>query len=252
MQYIGVIPARYDSTRFPGKPLANIRGKSMIQRVYEQASKAPNLKKVIVATDDKRIEEHVKEFNGVVVMTKKIHQSGTERCGEVACKLFKSNRISKNDIIVNIQGDEPFIEPKQINKLTDVFCDNKIQIATLIKEIRNYDELFNENCVKVVIDNYSKALYFSRQPIPFYKNSNKNKWLDNMKYFSHVGMYAYRVDTLFNIVKLKQSNIEIAESLEQLRWLFFGYKIHAEITDGNNYSIDNKKDIDNIPESFFC
>lgn len=245
MKAIGIIPARYASTRFPGKPLIDINGKSMIQRVYEQASSCKELSDVYVATDDKRIFEHVNKFGGNVVMTSIEHRSGTERCHEAIKKIAEPT--NKETIIVNIQGDEPFMEPDQISLLISCFQDdNKIQIATLIKKIEQTDELFNPNIVKTIINKNDQAIYFSRQSIPHFRGEEENAWLLKFDYFKHIGIYAYRLEILKEITQLKPSPLEIAESLEQLRWLENGYNIHTKITSVENIAIDTPDDIKKI------
>lgn len=244
MKAIGIIPARFASTRFPGKPLIDIEGKTMIQRVYEQALKSEFLEKVIVATDDSRIEQHVKSFGGNVMITSDLHTSGTERCNEVIQNL----KYHKDDIVVNIQGDEPFINPEQINKLIAGFLleDDYIQIATLKKKISNQNEIFDSNVVKVVCSTNGNALYFSRSPIPYLRGQNQDKWLMQQVHYKHVGIYAYRVKSLEEIVKLKIGNYEKLESLEQLRWLENNYKIKVIETDKESISIDTPEDLKKI------
>jgi len=213
MRILGVIPARYESTRFPGKPLVDICGKSMIQRVYNQCQKSNLLMKVVVATDDDRIYKHVHDFGGEAVMTSKLHKNGTERVNEAA------SLCDEIDFVVNIQGDEPFIDPSQINALCKALLDNNAQLATLGKLIDNADELFNPNVVKLVKTSSHKALYFSRSPIPYQRGLEKDEWLKKGKYIKHIGIYGYRIDVLKEIIDLVPSELELAESLEQLRWL---------------------------------
>lgn len=233
-----VIPARFESSRFPGKPLAEIAGKSMIRRVYEQALSAELLTDIIVATDDERIASHVKSFNGEVIMTRKTHPSGTDRCEEVVRSLDK-----QYDYIINIQGDEPFIDPSQIDLLAGLL-DGKTEIATLILPITSEELLFDTGEVKVVFDTNMNALYFSRSPIPFLKGVPTNIWHTRNKYFRHVGLYAYRSDTLTKITMLNTSGLEISESLEQLRWLENGYQIKLGITSFESHCIDCPEDIE--------
>jgi 3-deoxy-manno-octulosonate cytidylyltransferase (CMP-KDO synthetase) len=238
---IGIIPARYASTRFPGKPLANLNGKTVIQRVYEQASKA-KLTSVIVATDDKRILKHVRSFGGEAIMTNKRHKNGTERCYEAAKKL----KLSHSDVIINIQGDEPFIAPQQINLLANCFrhlpwTPRDPKIATLIKKIKFNDELFTNHVVKVVVDNKQDAIYFSRSPIPHC--SWKWEWLKVHTYYKHIGIYGYRLGTLEELVALPVSLLEKTESLEQLRWIENGYTITTRQTKHKNISIDTPDDL---------
>lgn len=241
MQFIGIIPARYASSRFPGKPLAMIQGKSMIQRVYEQASKAISLEEVFVATDDLRIQDHVLSFGGKVFMTDTNHPSGTDRCNEVV-QMLQSNGQSF-DVVVNIQGDEPYINPIQINQLCEAFQNEETEIATLIKPIREIDELNNPNIVKVVKQKSGKALYFSRHAIPFFREKSADSILDKVDYFKHLGIYAYRSNILSRLCELSKSKLEEAESLEQLRWLENGFSIQTKITDCESYAVDTPEDL---------
>ena len=245
MKFIGIIPARYASTRFPGKPLAIINGKSMIQRVYEQVYKSnifsttsKNESKIIVATEDISIENHVKNFNGNVMMTSSKHKTGTERCFEVVEKLQENY-----DVVINIQGDEPYIDPTQIEKLGSCFTNKNIQLATLLKIITDKDELFDINVVKAVVNNKKEAVYFSRNPIPFFRGKDKEKWLSFHDYYKHIGIYGYRTDVLKKIVKFKPTPLETAESLEQLRWLENALKINIEFTEIDSFSIDTYDDL---------
>lgn len=241
MKFIGIIPARYASTRFPGKPLADMTGKPMIQRVYEQV--AGVLDAVCVATDDVRIENAVKAFGGRVVMTSDQHRSGTDRCYEAFCKAG-----SGYDIIVNIQGDEPFIHPEQIETIKACFADTDTEIATLVKPFRPDDDfetaLFNANSPKVVLNRNSEAMYFSRSIIPYMRGKDYKEWLPNHTYYKHIGLYAYRADTLRAITLLPQSPLELVESLEQLRWLENGYKIKVGITHRETIGIDTPEDME--------
>lgn len=241
MKFIGIIPARYASTRFPGKPLADMAGKPMIQRVYEQV--AGVLDAVCVATDDVRIENAVKAFGGRVVMTSDQHRSGTDRCYEAFCKAG-----SGYDIIVNIQGDEPFIHPEQIETIKACFADTDTEIATLVKPFRPDDDfetaLFNANSPKVVLNRNSEAMYFSRSIIPYMRGKDYKEWLPNHTYYKHIGLYAYRADTLRAITLLPQSPLELVESLEQLRWLENGYKIKVGITHRETIGIDTPEDME--------
>lgn len=240
MTRIAVIPARFASTRFPGKPLVNIAGTSMIQRVYEQVSLVHSLTHVIVATDDERIEAHVKQFGGRVMMTSPEHQSGTDRCAEVAA------HFPDADIVLNIQGDEPFINPLQIEELMDCFNTPETQIATLIRKIESEEELFNENTPKVVVNNRLQALYFSRQTIPFQRNVAKEEWLQKQVYYKHIGIYGFRAKTLLDITQLPSASLEHAEALEQLRWLQNGYEIQTSITQYQSFGIDLQEDIEKV------
>ena len=243
MKIIGIIPARFASSRFPGKPLAKIGTKTMIQRVYEQVEKANLVNKTVVATDDERIFKHVQEFGGHVVMTKENHQSGTERCAEVIEKLKMNNESF--DIVINIQGDEPFIAPELINNLANFSINNQhFEITTSAKKISNEENLFNNNIVKVIKSNHSKALYFSRQTIPFIRGEAKENWLAKHDYFKHIGIYAFRTTTLLEIVNQPISSLEQLESLEQLRWLANDYSIGIMETDLETIGIDTKEDLE--------
>ncbi len=238
MKILGIIPARYASTRFPGKPLALIHGKSMIQRVYEQALKSTSLNRVIVATDDDRILEHVIGFGGEAMMTSPLHQSGTDRCQEIVSSLEE-----KFDVVVNIQGDEPYIDPAQIELVVKAFESPQTQISSLAKKITKSEELFNANAVKVVIGDFHQALYFSRWPIPFIRGVEQENFLQNGSFYKHIGLYAYRTPVLESICKLSQAPLEKAESLEQLRWLSAGYHITMGYTDLETPAIDTPDDL---------
>lgn len=241
MKFIGIIPARYASSRFPGKPLADIGGMSMIQRVYTQVRDV--LDDVCVATDDQRIIETVQSFGGKAVMTSALHRSGTDRCYEAYTKIGKGF-----DVVVNIQGDEPFIHPEQIETLKACFEDESTQIATLVKPFLPEDDfeavLFNPNSPKVVLNKNNEALYFSRSVIPYVRGKNYKEWLLNHTYYKHIGLYAYRAETLKEITGLPQSPLELAESLEQLRWLENGYKIKVGITYQETVGIDTPEDLE--------
>ena len=241
MKILGIIPARYGSTRFPGKPLIDINGKSMIQRVYEQAKSCPRLDNVFVATDDQRIFDHVKSFGGSVEMTSDKHESGTDRCAELVEKINE-----KYDVVINIQGDEPYIDPTQIIQLCDCFNDEKTDIATLIKKIDNTTDLFNENKVKVVKNPKDFAIYFSRNPIPFLKAEKQENWLEKHCYYKHIGIYGYRTEVLKNITVTSVSLLEKAEGLEQLRWLENGFHIKVAETELEAIAIDSPEDLEKI------
>lgn len=240
MKFIGIIPARYASTRFPGKPLADMLGKPMIQRVYERV--AGLLDEVVVATDDERIYKAVVNFGGKVVMTSPHHPSGTDRCFEAYTKSGKSY-----DVIINIQGDEPFIKPSQIELLKDCFQDETTQIATLVKpfpEEVDFDILFNPNTPKVVLNNRQQAIYFSRSVIPYIRGKQPDEWLKAQVFYKHIGIYAYKSEILREIVALPQSSLEKAESLEQLRWIENGYIIKVGITHEETIGIDTPEDME--------
>ena len=245
MKILGIIPARYASTRFPGKPLADVKGKTMIQRVYDQAKKCKLLSEVIVATDDKRIESAVKKFKGKVVMTSDKHESGTDRCFD-ALKKFGG----KFDSVINIQGDEPFIHPEQISKVANCFKDKNVELATLVMKMDSIHELTNHNTIKVIINKKREAIYFSRTAIPYYRGENFSEWLKLHAYYKHVGIYGYRTDILLEVTKLERSSLEIAESLEQLRWLENGYKIKVEFTEHESHSIDTPEDLTSALKKF--
>ncbi len=238
MKIIGIIPARYASSRFPGKPLVDIGGKSMIQRVYEQAKKSGSLAEVVVATDDIRIEQHVKAFGANVVMTSESHQSGTDRCFEA----IQSYNPSA-DVVINIQGDEPFIRSEQIDLVASCFNSEKTDIATLVKKIVTDEDLFNPNTPKVILNKNKEAIYFSRQSIPHIRSSETGEWLTKHTFYKHIGIYAYRTNVLAELTNLKQSSLEVAEALEQLRWIENGYKIKVETTDFESVAVDVPDDL---------
>lgn len=242
MKILGIIPARYASTRLPGKPLMDILGKTMIQRVYEQVKQSKSLYDVVIATDDERIKEHVLSFGGNVVMTAETHPSGTDRCYE-ALMLQKENY----DYVINIQGDEPMIAPSQIDALAAVL-NGKTELATLIKSAVDHDDIASYNTVKVVLNRRNEALYFSRMMLPFVKGVEEKNWTTEHPYFVHVGMYAYRKDILETITKLPVSSLEKAESLEQLRWLENGYSIKCVLTDKQGQCIDTAEDLRKVIE----
>lgn len=233
-----IIPARYASTRFPGKPLVLINGKTMIQCVYDQVKNTPEISEVIVATDDDRIEAEVVRFGGKVVRTNPEHPSGTDRCFEAYQKLNK-----QFDFIINVQGDEPFIQPEQIRTLASILTPD-VELATLIKKIEDEETLFNPNTPKVLVNANGEAIYFSRQTIPYLRQyTDKKDWLANHTFFKHIGMYAYRPDILAKITQLKPSALELSESLEQLRWLESGYKIKTAVTTIETVGIDTPEDL---------
>lgn len=237
MKVLIVIPSRFGSSRFEGKPLIDIHGKSLVQRTYQQALKANLDARVIVATDDERIFDHVSAF-GHCVLTSFHHISGTDRCFEVAGKLDDDF-----DVLINLQGDEPFIQPTQIEALANAFSDVSIDIATLKKKIISQDDLFNPNMVKVVSGVNDEALYFSRHPVPYLRGQDASAWLKEMDYFRHVGMYAFKKSVIESLEGLKPTRLEIAESLEQLRWLENGYKIKVLTTDFISPAIDTPEDL---------
>lgn len=240
MKILGIIPARYASTRFPGKPLIEIMGKSMLQRVFEQAKKSKLLSDVIIATDDERIANHAKLFGATVVITKAEHPSGTDRSYEAYLKT-KTNY----DYIINIQGDEPFIDPGQIDLLANI-CDGKTELATLIIKCNSHAVLFDKGEVKITLNKNNEALYFSRMVIPFIKGVDEKEWHKHFNYYRHVGMYAYRSDILEKVTKLEPSPLELAESLEQLRWLENGFKIKCAETLHDSHCIDTPEDVEKV------
>lgn len=240
MKILGIIPARYASSRFPGKPLVDIGGKTMIRRVYEQAKKCNHLTEVIVATDDNRIYDHVIAFGGVAVMTSSDHQSGTDRCAEVAAA------HPQYHVVINIQGDEPYIDPEQITKLATCFNFPEVQIATLVKRIKDEQELHSPNTPKVIVTKQSEAAYFSRSAIPHIRSEEPENWLEFYPYFKHIGIYGYRSDILQQITRLPISSLEKAEALEQLRWIENGYRIKVAETELETYAVDTPEDLLNL------
>ena len=240
MKFIGVIPARYASTRFPGKPLAMLGGKSVIQRVYEQVSSV--LDSAYVATDDERIRQAVEAFGGKAVMTSPDHKSGTDRIEEAVQKIGGSF-----DVVINIQGDEPFIQRSQLEEIIRCFDDDETQIATLGKpfdKAQGFAAVENPNSPKIVVDNRGYALYFSRSVIPFIRGKETAEWMDHYPFLKHLGIYAYRTEVLHEITRLSQSSLELAESLEQLRWLQNGYRIKVGLTDVETVGIDTPEDLE--------
>jgi len=243
MNILGVIPARYGSTRLEGKPLVDICGKTMIQRVYEQTSKI--LDHVVVATDDERISDAVKAFGGNVVMTSQDHTTGTNRCLEAFEKTQATSDI-KFDFVINVQGDEPLLEPGQIKSLITCFEDPTTELATLVMPVTNEGDLFNESEVFAVFDKNNKALYFSRSVIPHVRDVHKTKWLQHHTFFKHLGMYGFRVDSLKEFANLEQTKLEKIESLEQNRWLENGGVIKIEITQHDTIPVDTIDDLEKV------
>jgi 3-deoxy-manno-octulosonate cytidylyltransferase (CMP-KDO synthetase) len=241
MKILGIIPARYASSRFPGKPLVYIDGKTMIHRVYDQVKLCPQITDVVVATDHYSIYEHVEQFGGKVMMTSDTHPSGTDRCSEVLLKLGDK----KYDYVVNIQGDEPFIQPAQISLLCDTLLERP-DIATLVKKIDTLETLYNPNTPKVIFDHQMNALYFSRHPIPYMRGVDADLWLAKHKYYKHIGIYAYQAQVLLKLTKLPMSALENAECLEQLRWLEEGLKIKIAVTEFDSFGIDTPQDLENL------
>lgn len=245
MQFLSLIPARYSSTRFPGKPLADIAGKSMIHRVYEQACSC--FEHVYVATDDDRIKNHVLDFGGKAVMTSSEHRSGTDRCAEAA-KTINNAEGNKFEVIINIQGDEPFIQTEQLELVCSCFNEKDIEIASLVKKISNVEDLVNPNIPKVILNNNQEAIYFSRSTIPYIRNAPIEQWLEKHTFFKHIGLYAYRYETLLKLTKLPPSTLELAESLEQIRWIQNGFKIKIAETQTENLAIDTPQDLERARE----
>lgn len=241
MKFIGIIPARYASTRFPGKPLAMLGGKPVIQRVYEQVVSV--LGEAYVATDDERIFKAVESFGGRAVMTRSDHKSGTDRIEEAAEKIG-----SDADVIINVQGDEPFIQPSQIETLMHLFDAPETQIGTLGKRFETIEGVENPNSPKIVTDNRGFALYFSRSPIPYVRGIDRNLWLEAYPFLKHLGIYAYRREVLREVTQLPQGRLEKAESLEQLRWLENGYRIRVGLTDVETVGIDTPEDLQRAEE----
>jgi 3-deoxy-manno-octulosonate cytidylyltransferase (CMP-KDO synthetase) len=239
--FAGIIPSRYASSRFPGKPLALVGNRPMIQRVYEQACKSLDL--VYVATDDKRIFEAVLNFGGKAIMTSPDHQSGTDRCAEAVTLITGETGISP-DVVINIQGDEPFIKPEQIELLKQCFTSESVEIATLIRKVAEGEDIFNPNQPKVIITSESNALYFSRAAIPYIRDTEISKWSGKHVYYKHIGLYAYRTETLKKITLLPRSPLEISESLEQNRWLENGFNIRTAITIWESIGIDTPDDLE--------
>ncbi|KPK87606.1 MAG: 3-deoxy-manno-octulosonate cytidylyltransferase [Bacteroides sp. SM23_62_1] len=241
MKFLGIIPARYESSRFPGKSLADLGGKPLIVRVYNQVKKV--LDNVIVATDDQRIEAAVKDAGGQALMTGHEHKSGTDRCAEAARLYCKSGNLV--DVIINVQGDEPFIREEQIKMLMKCFDDQHVDIATLVNPIRSNDDIFNSNIVKVIKNHEDIAMYFSRSPIPYLRKTDRSAWSRHHQFLRHIGVYAFRYRILQEITELPQSSLELAESLEQNRWLENNYRIKIRLTDMETFSIDTPGDLKN-------
>ena len=239
MKIIGIIPARYASSRFPGKPLIDLKGKSMIQRVYEGASKSKMLSKIVVATDDERIFDAVKAFGGEVVMTSEGHPTGTDRCGEVAA------HFPDADIFINIQGDEPLVDYRQLELLCDAFNDKNVEIATLGIEDASEEDRNNPNRIKIVVDANYNALYFSRSPIPNTANA-KEEIVWDFPFLRHIGLYAFRKNTLSELINLQATKLEQIESLEQLRWLYNGYRVKVVTTTIETPNIDVPADLEKV------
>ncbi|HLF64522.1 MAG TPA: 3-deoxy-manno-octulosonate cytidylyltransferase [Saprospiraceae bacterium] len=238
MGILGIIPARYGSTRLPGKPLIKIQGKTIIERVYERVHKSAQLTEIVVATDDVRIYNHVRKFGGHAIITRLDHPSGTSRCAEII------EAMSSFDLIVNIQGDEPLINPVQIDQLVEFMTSQPtISIGTLMRRIDRIEDLSNPAVAKVVCGHHDRVMYFSRSPIPFVRDLPINQWLEHGHFYRHIGMYAYRREVLKRIGILPQSDLERTEKLEQLNWLYHGYPIHAIETEFESLGIDTPEDL---------
>jgi len=242
-EFLGIIPARYASTRFPGKPLALLAGKPMIQRVYERASSL--FEHLLVATDDQRIHEAVEGFGGKVQMTSSLHKSGTDRCAEAA-GLYENQTGLNFSYVVNIQGDEPLIRQEQLQTLMDCIQSPGTTIATLISQVDKSDDIHNPNVVEVVVDQSFRALYFSRAPIPFIRNSETAGGVENVIYYKHIGLYAFRREVLDQVVQLTPSDLEMAESLEQLRWMDHGFSILTAVTSFPSLGVDTPEDLEKL------
>lgn len=242
MKALIVIPSRYGSTRFEGKPLIDISGKSLVKRTYLQALKTNLDAKVIVATDDERIFNHVSEF-GLCMMTSENHQSGTDRCFEVYEKLNENF-----DVLINLQGDEPFVQPKQIEQLAQALSQSNCEIATLKKSIEKNEDLFNPNVVKVINDSKAQAIYFSRHPIPYCRGKAQDEWMQNHSYYRHIGLYGFRTSIIPELKNLKPTLLENIESLEQLRWLENRKIIHVLETNFMSPAIDSPEDLEVVNE----
>ncbi len=238
MRVLGIIPARYGSTRLPGKPMIKVKGKTIIQRVYERVARSAVLNELVVATDDVRIYNHVKKFGGNAIMTSYTHRSGTMRCGEVI------DKMPDIDLVINVQGDEPLINPVEIDKLGEFMISHpNVQIGTLVKRIDSVSDIKDPSVAKVVIDRQGRVLYFSRSPIPHVRNYPEDQWLDHGMFYKHIGLYSYTRETLEDISKLESSKLEEAELLEQLNWLYHGYTIHVQETDVESIGIDTPEDV---------
>ena len=241
MSIVGIIPARYGSTRFPGKPLAMIGGKTMIRRTYERAAQS-SLDAVVVATDDQRIFDEVQGFGGRAVMTRADHNSGTDRCREAL------DRVGPYDAVINIQGDEPFIDPDHINRVAELLGLPGVRIATLAKPITTAESLLSSNCVKVVFDKEGNALYFSRSPLPYVRGASSMEWLQTAEFYQHIGIYGYQSEALREVTALPTGRLEQAEKLEQLRWLENGHRVRVGVVTGDSIAIDTPDDLLNIPQ----
>jgi 3-deoxy-manno-octulosonate cytidylyltransferase (CMP-KDO synthetase) len=242
MKILGIIPARYASTRFPGKPLAEINGRSMILRVYEQALKAGVFEDIVVATDDDRIRVHVEAESYHAVMTSGLHRSGTERCLE-ALEIWEKEKNCRFDFMINIQGDEPYIHPEQVQKIARLLTTGRAGIATLARLITKKEEIFNPNIVKVVFNQRMEAMYFSRSPIPYLRGIDNIQWIKGQAHYKHLGIYGFKTDTLRDACRLQECDLEKYESLEQLRWLSHGMSISIDLTEHESVAVDTPEDL---------
>lgn len=247
MNFLAIIPARYASTRFEGKPLVNIFDLPMVIHVYKKAAEV--FENVVIATDDTRIENCAKEHNCNVIMTSTNHQSGTDRCAE-AVEKYISQSGKQFDVVVNIQGDEPFVHTQQLEQIKSCFENDSTKIATLVKIFSPQEDIFNPNVPKVVLNNNNEAIYFSRSPIPFLRGEQQKEWQQKHNYFKHIGLYAYKADTLKEITQLPQGILEKCESLEQLRWIEAGYKIKCAITTCESHAIDTPEDLELVLRTY--
>ena len=240
MRILGIIPARYGSSRFPGKPLIDLKGKTMIQRVVEGAAKSSLLTDLIVATDDQRIADTVRNFGGKVMLTDSKHPTGTDRCAEIVRSLSE-----QYDVVINIQGDEPLVDARQLDQLLQAFTNPVVQIATLASRKIEMEDVMNPNRIKVVTNKDQRALYFSRSPIPNFANA-KGEPLEIYPFLRHIGLYAYRSEVLLQLSELEETKLEQIESLEQLRWLYNGYSIQAVETEIETPNIDTPEDVEKV------
>lgn len=247
MKFLSIIPSRYHSSRFEGKPLVDIFGLPMVVRVYRRALKV--FDDVVIATDDERIEEVAKAYNCNVIMTSKEHRSGTDRCAEVIGRI-KQFSCQQFDVVVNIQGDEPFVHIEQLNQIKDCFENDTTKIATLIKQFAKTENIFNPNSPKVVVDSNFNAIYFSRSPIPYQRDVDPKQWQESHPYYKHIGLYAYRTSVLLELASLSQGILERCESLEQLRWIEAGYQIKCVETTVQSYCIDTVEDLNDVLKNY--
>ena len=238
MKVLGIIPARFNSSRFPGKPLATIGGKPMIIHVLERASLCKEISRLIVATDNPIIMDTVIKHGYEAMLTAESHPSGTDRCAEILSKIE-----DEPDICINIQGDEPFLDPDQLSALISCFKNSDCQISTLKHRINNQEELFSPDAVKVITDKNGKALYFSRSPLPYLRDQNEESWLSKQDYYRHIGLYGFKAEILKKVSKIEESSLEKAEKLEQLRWMENGFSVFVATSDKPNIAVDTPHDL---------